>query len=62
MNLPTSIVNRVKEYAEKTGINTTSAYVVLLNQALDQKESIESLPLILNAFKEFQKYRNEEDN
>lgn len=62
MNLPASIVNRVKDYAEKIGINTTSAYIVLLNQALDQKESIESLPIILNAIEEIKKYKNEEDN
>lgn len=62
MNLPASIVNRVKDYAEKIGINTTSAYIVLLNQALDQKESIESLPIILDAIEEFKKYRKEEDN
>lgn len=62
MNLPASIVNRVKNYAEKIGINTTSAYIVLLNQALDQKESIESLPIILDAIEEFKKYKKEEDN
>ena len=62
MNLPASIVNRVKDYAEKIGINTTSAYIVLLNQALDQKESIESLPIILDAIEEFKKYKKEEDN
>ena len=62
MNLPASIVNRVKDYAEKIGINTTSAYIVLLNQALDQKESIESLPIILDAIEEFKKYKTEEDN
>lgn len=34
INLPSIIFERVKEYANKMGINTTSAYIVLLNYAL----------------------------
>ena len=62
MNLPNSLVERVKDYANKVGINTTSAYIVLLNQALDQKESIESLPIIFKAYEEFKKMNIKEDN
>lgn len=38
MNLPSDLVQRVVSYGESMGLNTTSAYIVLLNQALDQKE------------------------
>lgn len=44
INLPTHIVNRVKEYADNLGINTTSAYIVLLNQALEEKSAMNFLP------------------
>lgn len=30
MNLPTDLVERVKEHSESIGINTTSGYIVLL--------------------------------
>lgn len=62
MNLPASVVNRVKSYGEKIGINTTSAYIVLLNQALDQKDMTDNLPIMLNAIEEFKKIKKEEDN
>lgn len=47
MNLPISLVNRVKEYANKNGINTTAAYIVLLNQAIDYKYMLDNLPIML---------------
>ena len=64
MNLPVSVVNRVKEYAAEIGINTTSAYIVLLNQALDQKDSISSLPFLMEMFNEYKKEQQkaEKDN
>lgn len=52
INLPIAVVNRVKEYADKLGINTTSAYIVLLNQALDQKEMTDNLPAMINIMKQ----------
>lgn len=50
INLPTSVVNRVKEYADKMGINSTSAYIVLLNQALEQKAVVDNLPVLLTLY------------
>lgn len=58
MNLPISIVNRVKEYADNLGINVTSAYIVLLNQALEQKQGLDALPLIVEMFNEYKKEQN----
>lgn len=51
MNLPADLVQRVIEYGESKGLNTTSAYIVLLNQALDQKETIENLPFMIDFLK-----------
>lgn len=54
INAPTSLVNRVKEYADNLGINTTSAYIVLLNQALDQKDTMNNLPNVISMFNQIQ--------
>lgn len=57
MNLPADLVQKVIEYGEKLGLNTTSAYIVLLNQALEQKETLNNMPAILefiNCFRESQ--------
>lgn len=48
INLPSSIVSKVKEYADGLGINYTSAYIVLLNQALEQKDMLKNLPIMFN--------------
>lgn len=47
MNLPSDLVDRVVDYANSMGLNTTSAYIVLLNQALDQKATITNLPMMV---------------
>ncbi len=60
INLPNSIVNKVKNYADSLGINTTSAYIVLLNQALEQKDVMNNLPLMYTMFNELQKLGNTE--
>ena len=39
INLPSNIVEQVKSYADKLGINVTSAYIVLLNQAFNKKNN-----------------------
>ena len=50
INLPINLIERVKDYADSLGLNTTSAYIVLLNQALDQKQSLNSLPAIVEMY------------
>lgn len=50
MNLPSHIVEKVKTYADNLGINVTSAYIVLLNQALEQKDVVTQLPLLMSAY------------
>lgn len=61
INLPKSLVDEVKEYADNIGINTTSAYIVLLNQALDYQNIMSSMPLVLDAYKQLQESTSEND-
>lgn len=63
INLPSNLVERVKEYGENLGLNTTSAYIVLLNQALDQKDTLNNLPLILDMAGKMKEFTDDnEDN
>lgn len=52
INLPLSTIEKVKDYADSLGINVTSAYIVLLNQALEQKDIMANLPLMFNMVNE----------
>lgn len=58
INLPLSTIEKVKDYADSLGINTTSAYIVLLNQALEQKDIMNNLPLMFTMVNELQKLGN----
>ncbi len=51
INLPIDLIQRVNDYANSKGLNFTSAYIVLLNTALDQNETINNLPIILDLVK-----------
>lgn len=52
INLPVSLIERVKSYGENLGINTTSAYIVLLNEALLQADTMARMPEILRKYDE----------
>lgn len=58
INLPNSIVEKVKDFADNLGINTTSAYIVLLNQALEQKDMMNNLPAMFSMISELQRIGN----
>lgn len=49
MNLPTSIVNKVKLYADELGLPITQAYTVLINIALDQKDILKQMPQLIKS-------------
>lgn len=51
VNLPLVLVQRVEQYAEKKCLTVTNAYTILLNQALDQADTIDNLPIIVEAIK-----------
>lgn len=47
-NLPSDLVEQIKIYANELGINTTSAYTVLLKQALEQQSMLREMPKLIN--------------
>ena len=59
MNLPSKLVERIKEYASSLGLPLTQAYTVLLNQALEQKDVIAQLPDVLNGIALLQKINSD---
>ena len=61
MNLPITLIERVKEYAERLGLNTTSAYIVLLNQALNQDASLNYMPQVAAMYNEIKSLMTEEN-
>lgn len=62
MNLPSNLVKRVDDYAVNLGVNSTTAYIILLNQALDQKDTMNNLPAMLQAFEEIKKMQSISNN
>lgn len=59
-NLPVNLVERVQEYANNLGINVTSAVIVLLNQALEQNETMSKLPLLTQMYNIMQEINSKE--
>ena len=59
INLPSNIVAKVKEYAYNLGINNTSAYIVLLNQALEQTDMLKQLPAMYGLLNEVKGLQND---
>ena len=60
MNLPADLVQKVVEYGESKGLNTTSAYIVLLNQALDQRNAYDNFPLFIELMQKYPNILNEQ--
>lgn len=46
LNLPASVVEKVRDYADSVGINYTSAYIVLLNRGLEHIKAMDNLPVL----------------
>ena len=53
INIPTSLVERVKEYADSLGMPYTQTYVLLLNNALNNASVINQLPELIAMIKEY---------
>lgn len=62
INLPINLVKRVEDYSESIGVNTTSAYIYLLNQALNQNKQISAIPSLLAFFKAYENIDNSDFN
>lgn len=52
INIPTELLGRVDEYANKMAINRTSAVCVLLSQALDSQKAMSNLDELLKLYQE----------
>jgi len=55
LNLPKKLTERVEDYAKDMGLNKTSGYIVLLNQALTQIDMQKSVPALVNSTKDLEK-------
>lgn len=44
-NIPIKLANRVEEYSNENMLNLTSAYITLLNQALNHFEMMKAMPM-----------------
>ena len=58
INLPTKLVEKVKEYAASLGINITNAYIILLGQAINQYDMITNLPQLFTLYNELKKLQD----
>ena len=54
-NAPKKLAERVESYAKDLGLNKTSGYIVLLNQALAQVDMQKSVPVLANSTKDLEK-------
>lgn len=52
LNLPASVVEKVRDYADSVGINYTSAYIVLLNRGLEHIKAMDNLPVLTSLLSE----------
>ena len=62
MNLTLHIVEKVEDYANDLGLNVTSAYIVLLNQALEQKQMLSQMPMLMSMYNDMKQMQSENDN
>lgn len=53
INIPTTLVERVKAYADQLGMPYTQTYVLLLNNALNNASVIDQLPELIAMVKEY---------
>lgn len=58
INLPNNLISRVKKYGDSLGINTTSAYIILLNNALDEKDTLTKIPEVIAVMNELKTMEN----
>lgn len=62
INLPNNLISRVKKYGDSLGINTTSAYIILLNNALDEKDTLAKIPEVIAVMNELKTMENNKNN
>ena len=61
MNIPTELMDKLDEYADRMNISRTSAVCVLLSQALDSQKAVNDLGELLKLVKVEQMKQENED-
>lgn len=56
INIPKKLADKVLNYAKELGLNKTSGYIVLLNQALTHIEMQNNVPELVNYTKELERF------
>ncbi len=51
-NIPSSLYDKVKNYADSLGLPMTYAYIVLLNSAMEQKDALSQMPTLIEMVSE----------
>ena len=55
MNIPTELMDKLDEYADRMNISRTSAVCVLLSQALNSQKALNDLGELIKLYQEEQK-------
>lgn len=58
MNLPTKLVEKVKEYSKENGLPVTYGYVQLLNKGLDNDNVLKAIPMLYELNRELRSDEN----
>lgn len=61
MNIPTELMDKLDEYADRMNISRTSAVCVLLSQALNSQKAVNDLGELLKLVKAEQMKQENED-
>jgi len=56
INIPKKLADKVLNYAKELGLNKTSGYIVLLNQAPTHIEMQNNVPELVNYTKELERF------
>lgn len=62
LNIPTKLKNRVWKYSYELGLPMTQTIVLLLNQALDNKDVMIELPNVVNAIRDLKEIQYKDKN
>lgn len=62
INIPTKLKDRVWEYSNEIGLPMTQTFVLLLNQALDNKDVLNNLPSVVKAIYDLKEIQYNELN
>lgn len=62
VNLPKSLVNKVKEYAKELEIPITYVYTILLDRGIEHTNMIKEMPNLISALNDVTRLMDKEEN